>query len=102
MFLGLYILMNILLEYPFIYLLTILIRAIDFQTSRLKTIKHQDSITKKKSEDKVRIWNPAVANLTLMVLGQSAPVIILMIYESLYTLNEPLNEQIIGPSSIIG
>ena len=32
------------------------------------------------------IWNPTLANLTLMALGSSAPEIILNVYETLITL----------------
>ena len=36
--------------------------------------------------EKVNIWNPTFANLTLMALGSSAPEIILNVFETVTTL----------------
>ena len=46
------------------------------------------------------IWNPTLANLTLMALGSSAPEIILNIYETCITLGETPGE--LGASTIVG
>ena len=46
------------------------------------------------------IWNPTIANLTLMALGSSAPEILLSVIEAMQTLGEPAGE--LGPSSIVG
>jgi len=46
------------------------------------------------------VWNPTVANLTLMALGSSAPEIILNVIETgMYLGKEP---QELGPSTIVG
>jgi solute carrier family 8 (sodium/calcium exchanger) len=48
----------------------------------------------------VKVWNPTIANLTLMALGSSAPEILLSVIEALKSLGEPSGE--LGPSSIVG
>jgi solute carrier family 8 (sodium/calcium exchanger) len=48
----------------------------------------------------VPIWNPTIANLTLMALGSSAPEILLSVIESLKDLGEPAG--VLGPASIVG
>lgn len=48
----------------------------------------------------VPIWNPTIANLTLMALGSSAPEILLSVIEALKVLGETAGE--LGPSSIVG
>ena len=49
---------------------------------------------------KTLIWNPTLANLTLMALGSSAPEIILNIYETFITLGSTPGE--LGASTIVG
>jgi len=49
---------------------------------------------------KVKVWNPTIANLTLMALGSSAPEILLSIIETVSTLNETPGE--LGASTIVG
>lgn len=49
---------------------------------------------------KVNVWNPTVANLTLMALGSSAPEILLNVIETVQTLGEKPGE--LGPSTIVG
>lgn len=46
------------------------------------------------------MWNPTVANLTLMALGSSAPEILLSVIETLTTLGSTPGE--LGPSTIVG
>jgi len=47
-----------------------------------------------------KVWNPSVANLTLMALGSSAPEILLAIIGTVQTLDaEP---DLLGPSTIVG
>jgi len=46
------------------------------------------------------MWNPTVANLTLMALGSSAPEIILSILETVMNLGGCPGE--LGPSTIVG
>ena len=48
----------------------------------------------------VPIWNPTIANLTLLALGSSAPEILLSIIESLKDLGKPAG--VLGPASIVG
>ena len=49
---------------------------------------------------KVNVWNPTVANLTLMALGSSAPEILLNVIETVQTLGSKPGE--LGPSTIVG
>ena len=49
---------------------------------------------------KVYVWNPTVANLSLMALGSSAPEILLNVIETVATLGETPGE--LGPSTIVG
>lgn len=46
------------------------------------------------------VWNPTVANLTLMALGSSAPEILLSVIETCQNLGKPPGE--LGPSTIVG
>ena len=46
------------------------------------------------------VWNPTVANLTLMALGSSAPEILLNVIETVSTLGSKPGE--LGPSTIVG
>ena len=48
----------------------------------------------------VPVWNPTVANLTLMALGSSAPEILLNVIETIQTLGDTAGE--LGPSTIVG
>jgi solute carrier family 8 (sodium/calcium exchanger) len=48
----------------------------------------------------VLVWNPTVANLTLMALGSSAPEILLNCIETVSNLGKPPGE--LGPSTIVG
>lgn len=47
-----------------------------------------------------KVWNPTVANLTLMALGSSAPEIMLATIETVSTLDSEPGE--LGPSTIVG
>ena len=46
------------------------------------------------------VWNPTIANLTLMALGSSAPEILLSVIETVTTLGSTPGE--LGPSTIVG
>lgn len=46
------------------------------------------------------MWNPTVANLTLMALGSSAPEILLSVIGTLQDLNK--RPPVLGPSTIVG
>jgi solute carrier family 8 (sodium/calcium exchanger) len=48
----------------------------------------------------VNLWNPTVANLTLMALGSSAPEIMLNVIETVINLGSEPGE--LGPSTIVG
>jgi solute carrier family 8 (sodium/calcium exchanger) len=50
--------------------------------------------------NKVKVWNPTIANLTLMALGSSAPEILLSVIETVQTLDQEPGE--LGPSTIVG
>jgi solute carrier family 8 (sodium/calcium exchanger) len=47
-----------------------------------------------------KVWNPTVANLTLMALGSSAPEILLSVIETVGALGGEPGE--LGPSTIVG
>lgn len=49
---------------------------------------------------KVSVWNPTVANLTLMALGSSAPEILLSVIETLSNIDSCPGE--LGASTIVG
>ena len=49
---------------------------------------------------KVKVWNPTIANLTLMALGSSAPEILLSVIETVTTLSSTPGE--LGASTIVG
>jgi len=49
---------------------------------------------------KINVWNPTMANLTLMALGSSAPEILLSTIGAITTLGEPGDA--LGPSTIVG
>ncbi len=46
------------------------------------------------------VWNPTLANLSLMALGSSAPEILLSVIETIQTLGSVPGE--LGPSTIVG
>ena len=48
----------------------------------------------------IPVWNPTMANLTLMAFGSSAPEIILSVLEALKDLGSPAGD--LGPSTIVG
>ena len=73
--------------------------SIEVITSQTKTVTYTDAdgIEQKVS---VSVWNPTIANLTLMALGSSAPEIMLSCIETISTLGEEPGE--LGPSTIVG
>lgn len=60
----------------------------------------EDPYTHQMVSTKVNVWNPTVANLTLMALGSSAPEILLNVIETVQTLGTTPGE--LGPSTIVG
>jgi solute carrier family 8 (sodium/calcium exchanger) len=53
-----------------------------------------------KEDVTVKVWNPTMANLTLMALGSSAPEILLSVIETCGSLGKKAGE--LGPSTIVG
>lgn len=73
--------------------------AIEVITAQTKTVKK----TKGDGSEvliKTKVWNPTVANLSLMALGSSAPEIMLAVLDTVNTLGEIPGEM--GPSTIVG
>jgi len=68
-------------------------------TSSKRTIQVRDE-NDEMIPKKVPVWNPTVANLTLMALGSSAPEILLSVIETISTLDSTPGE--LGPSTIVG
>lgn len=69
-------------------------------TSSKRVVMQQDPYTHEFVKVKVPVWNPTVANLTLMALGSSAPEILLNVLETVQTLGSKPGE--LGPSTIVG
>ena len=78
----------------------IFMEAIDVITSQLVPMTITDEETGAKYIVEVPVWNPTMANLTLMAFGSSAPEIILSVLEAVKTLGEPSGD--LGPSTIVG
>jgi len=74
-------------------------RAIEQITSATKTVTGQDDNGRPVSMS-VKVWNPTIANLTLMALGSSAPEILLSVIETVSTLGKEPGQ--LGPSTIVG
>jgi solute carrier family 8 (sodium/calcium exchanger) len=73
--------------------------SIEVITSQTKTIKYTDSDGIEQNVQ-VSVWNPTIANLTLMALGSSAPEILLSVIETVSNLGGEPGE--LGPSTIVG
>lgn len=69
-------------------------------TSKKSKIKVKHPVTGVEKEKVVLVWNPTIANLSLMALGSSAPEILLSVIETVTTLGETPGE--LGPSTIVG
>lgn len=68
-------------------------------TSTTTTVMVTDSLGYRVPK-KINLWNPTVANLTLMALGSSAPEILLSVIETSQKLGSTPGE--LGPSTIVG
>lgn len=82
-------------------------RSIESITSRHKIIKQKNPLTERNQEVSFKIWNPAIANLTLVALASSAPEMMLIIIETIQNLvkNEKIDHpdvENLGLSLIIG
>ena len=73
--------------------------AIEVITSKTTPVTTTDGEGKTFIVD-VAVWNPTIANLTLMALGSSAPEILLSVIGVVTTLGKPADE--LGPASIVG
>ena len=73
------------------------IEVITSQTTMITVIDHE---TQTIQQMEVVVWNPTLANLTLMAFGSSAPEIILSILEAVKDLGKPAGD--LGPSTIVG
>ena len=69
-------------------------------TSSKRIVYKTDEYSGELVKTKVPVWNPTVANLTLMALGSSAPEILLNVIETVSTLGAKPGE--LGPSTIVG
>ena len=56
--------------------------SIEAITSGKRIVLKEDPYTGEFVQTKVNVWNPTVANLTLMALGSSAPEILLNVIET--------------------
>lgn len=74
--------------------------AIEVITSKRRVIMKLDPYSQELVRTKVNVWNPTVANLSLMALGSSAPEILLNVIETMGTLGSKPGE--LGPSTIVG
>jgi solute carrier family 8 (sodium/calcium exchanger) len=74
--------------------------AIEVITSGKRIVVKADAYSGDFVQVKVPVWNPTVANLTLMALGSSAPEILLNTIETISTLGEKPGE--LGPSTSVG
>lgn len=74
--------------------------AIEVITSSKRVVMKYDPYRQEFVQTKVNVWNPTVANLTLMALGSSAPEILLNVIETVQTLGAKPGE--LGPSTIVG
>lgn len=77
----------------------IFMEGIEVITSSTLEVTVTDSMGYKVPKN-AKLWNPTVANLTLMALGSSAPEILLSVIETIQTLGELPGE--LGPSTIVG
>lgn len=78
----------------------IFMEAIEVITSKTSFIDVFDPDSNQMVKMEVNLWNPTMANLTLMAFGSSAPEIILSVVEALKDLGEPAGD--LGPSTIVG
>lgn len=78
----------------------IFMEAIEVITAKTSFIDVFDPETNQMVKVEVNLWNPTMANLTLMAFGSSAPEIILSVVEALKDMGKPAGD--LGPSTIVG
>lgn len=88
LFLGIYVVSDIFMA------------SIERITSQTQIVNVTDRTGQVISTKKVKVWNPTVANLTLMALGSSAPEILLAVIETAGNLGGCPGE--LGASTIVG
>lgn len=69
-------------------------------TSSIQVVQIKNDAGEVVKTKKIKVWNPTVANLTLMALGSSAPEILLSVIETVKNLGGCPGE--LGPSTIVG
>ena len=74
--------------------------AIQVITSKTTLIDVYGEDAEQQYQIEVPIWNPTLANLTLMAFGSSAPEIILNVLQAFSELGEPAGD--LGPATIVG
>lgn len=74
--------------------------AIEIITAETTSVTITDAKTGVEFTVEQPIWNPTIANLSLMALGSSAPEIFIAVQEAITKLGEPAGE--LGPSTIVG
>ncbi len=74
--------------------------SIEVITAGTSTVPYRDSETGETIFVQTLVWNPTIANLTLMALGSSAPEILLSVIETVQMLGSLPGE--LGPSTIVG
>ena len=78
----------------------IFMAAIEVITSKETTIQRKNKKTGILEEIVIKVWNPTVANLSLMALGSSAPEILLAVIGTVNTLDA--QPDVLGPATIVG
>lgn len=78
----------------------IFMEAIEVITSKTSIVQVWDESSNKMQQMEVQIWNPTMANLTLMAFGSSAPEILLNVLEAFNDLGEAAGD--LGPATIVG
>jgi len=79
----------------------IFVEAIEVITSKKEVIQVPDPSDPSKMLDVTRdVWNPTVANLTLMALGSSMPEILLSVFSTVQDLRAA--PDVLGPAAIVG
>ena len=73
--------------------------SIELITSKEKEVVVHDKVAGTSSTVRVKVWNKTVANLSLMVLGSSAPEILLSVIE---IVGDGFQAGSLGPGAIVG
>lgn len=73
--------------------------AVEVITSHSRAVSYEDDNGVQRTAN-ISVWNPTVANLTLMALGSSSPEILLVCIETVINLGGDPGE--LGASTIVG